>query len=123
MEMMVGNLPGIRMAQGVDTINHVLFADNSPFLGGSSKNIAKAFKKVIHSYYPVSCGKVNSNKISIYGWNVEQMALSQIARMLGMQGFDKWGIFKYLGIPISSGVYKENHWQEVDNKIKAKLSD
>ena len=51
------------------------------------------------------------------------MALLRIAGMLGMQGFDAWGSFKYLGLPISSDAYKENHWKEVDNKIKAKLSD
>ena len=51
------------------------------------------------------------------------MALSRIARMLGMKGWDKLGSFKYLGLPISSRFYKENHWKYVDNKIKSKLSD
>ena len=50
------------------------------------------------------------------------MTLIRIAHMMGMKSFDNWGSFKYLGLPISSGAHKENHWQEVDDKIKAKLS-
>ena len=51
------------------------------------------------------------------------MALSRIARTLGMKGWDKWGSFKYLGLPISSIVYKENHWQDFENEIIANISD
>ena len=42
--MIVGAIPGIRVARGVDPINHALFADDSLLLGGASLNIACAFK-------------------------------------------------------------------------------
>ena len=35
-EMVVGSLPGIKIARGVDPLNHALFADDSLLLGGAS---------------------------------------------------------------------------------------
>ena len=40
-----GYIPGIRIARGVDPINHSLFTDDSLLLGGASMNIAWAFQE------------------------------------------------------------------------------
>ena len=62
MEMLAGNLLGIRTAHGFEPTNHTLFIDDSLFLGWASKNITREFKRVLHSYCTISGGKINYNK-------------------------------------------------------------
>ena len=64
MEMAAGNFPGIKTTQGVDPISHAFFDDESLFLRGASKNIAKYFKRSLHSFYVASRGKINYKKNS-----------------------------------------------------------
>ena len=47
--MVVGVIPGIRVARGVDPINHALFVDDSLLLGGASLNIAHAFNEILQN--------------------------------------------------------------------------
>jgi len=44
------NITGIRIAKGVKTINHSLFADDTLLLGGASTIIARRFKKVLDDF-------------------------------------------------------------------------
>ena len=39
-------LPSIKIARGIDPINHALFADDSLLLGGASLTIAQAFNVI-----------------------------------------------------------------------------
>ena len=41
-EKEVGYIPGIKIARGVDPINHALFANNSLLLGGASLKIFRS---------------------------------------------------------------------------------
>ena len=122
MEMAVGNLLGIKMTQGVDPINESFFPDDSLFLMVASINIAKSFKRILHSSCAARGRKITFKQSVIYCCNMEQMELTRITCMMGLQCFDKWESFKYLGVPISSRTHKENHWKEADNKIKSKIS-
>lgn len=121
-ERNVGTLPGIRTIQGFRSMNHSLFTDDSIFLGEDSLLNAKNLKFILQNYCEVSGGLFNYNKISIYCWNIDQGVLSRIANILGMQGFDRWEKFKYLVLPISVGLIKGNHWNEVVSKIQAKIN-
>ena len=106
MEMVVGNLPRIKMTQGVDPINQSFLPDDSLFLMVASINIAKSFKRILHSFCAARGRKITFKQSVIYCCNVEQMELTRIACMMGMQGFDKWESFKYLGLSISSRTHK-----------------
>jgi len=66
-EKEAGNIPGIKNAEGVQSINHALFVDDAICLGGASVKITKNFKKSLLAYCRASGGKININKSKIYG--------------------------------------------------------
>ena len=53
------DLPGIKMASGVNPINHALFADDSLLLGGASLSIARAFNKILLNFCLISGALIN----------------------------------------------------------------
>ena len=48
-ELVAGSIPSIKAARGLDSINHVLFVDDSLLLGGASLNIAHAFNEILQN--------------------------------------------------------------------------
>ena len=68
-------IPGIRIARGVDPINHALFADDSLLLGGASLNFARAFSDTLLKYCLSSGALINKAKSVVYSWNVEPWAI------------------------------------------------
>jgi len=48
--------------------------------------------------------------------------MNKIASALDMKGHDNWENFKYLGLPIFLGNFKDKHWQEVMEKIQGKIN-
>ena len=82
-------LPGIKIARGIDPINHALFADDSLLLGGASLMIARAFNVVFQNFCQSSGALINKSKSGVYGWNVDQCALHRISYFFGFSGYDK----------------------------------
>ena len=74
-EKEVGFLPSIKIARGVDPINHALFADDSLLLGGASLMIARAFNVILQKFCESSGSLINKNKSAVYRWNIDQGAL------------------------------------------------
>eukprot|EP00253_Pinus_taeda_P033411 PITA_33411 len=68
-ERITGDLPGTRIANALNPINHALFADDSILLGGASTRIAANFDAVLKSYCRASGAVINNRKSSIFGWN------------------------------------------------------
>ena len=68
-------LPGIRIARGMDPINHALFADDSLLLGGASMNIARAFNETLLKFCQSFGALINKSKSVVYGWNVDQSTI------------------------------------------------
>ena len=97
-EKEAGFLPGIKIARGIDPINHALFADDSLLLGGASLMIAQYFNVVLQKLCQSSKDLINKIKSGVYGWNVDQCALHQISDFFGFFGYDKWDKITYLGI-------------------------
>ena len=58
-----GFIPGIKIARGVDAINHALFVDDSLLLGGASLTIAWAFKYILQNYCLISKALINKKKV------------------------------------------------------------
>ena len=46
-EKEAGYIPGIKIARGVDPINHTIFPEDSLLLGGASMKIARAFNEIL----------------------------------------------------------------------------
>ena len=78
-EKEAGYILGIKIAKGMDPINHSLFADDSLLLGGASMNIARAFNAILQKLCQISGALINKNKIAVYGWNVEHSTISIIS--------------------------------------------
>ena len=119
-EKEAGYIPGIKIARGVDPINHALFANDSLLLGGASLNIARAFNEILQKFCLISGALINNNKSVVYCWNVDHSEILRIAQTLGFPGFDKWEKIKYLGLPLTLGPSPPSLWFKVIAKIKAK---
>ena len=74
-EKEAGYIPGIKIARGVDPINHALFVDDSLLLGGASMKIARAFNEILKKFCQISGALINNNKSVVYGWNVDQPSI------------------------------------------------
>ena len=83
-------IPGIKIARGVDPINHALFVDDCLLLGGASLNIAQAINEILQNFDLISRALINNNKSVVYGWNVDHSTILQIENSLGFLGFDMW---------------------------------
>eukprot|EP00253_Pinus_taeda_P012315 PITA_12315 len=117
----IQSLPGLRTSLKVKDINHAQFADDTLLLGGANLLSARHFKRELDIYRLISGSKINYRKCSIYGWNCTTKELSDIARLLEMEGNRNWESFKYLGIPIFKTKPKVAHWLPLLDKIKNKI--
>ena len=70
-ELAIGSLPSIKIASGVNLINHALFLDDSLLLGGASLSIARAFNGILLNFCLILGALINNNKSVVYGWNVD----------------------------------------------------
>ena len=117
-----GYIPSIKIARGIDPINHALFVDDSLLLGGASMSIAWAFNDILNNFCLSSGALINKNKSVVYGRNVDQLALLRISDLFGFSGFVKWEKIKYLGLPLTLGSSPPSLWIEVLAKFKAKIT-
>lgn len=113
--------PGLRTTHKAKDINHAQFADDTLLLGGASLISTRHFKRELDIYRSISGSKINYRKCSIYGWNCSTKELSDIARLLEMDGNRNWESFKYLGIPIFKSKPKVAHWLPLLDKIKNRI--
>ena len=114
-------LSGLRMVHNVKDINHAQFADDTLFLGGASINSARSFKKELDIFREVSGSKINYLKSMIYGWNCSKKEMTDMARLLEMEGSLSWESFKYLGIPIFKSIPKVAQWMPLLDKLKLRI--
>ena len=54
-----GYILGIKIARGVDPINHALFADDSLLLRGASMKITRAFNEILQKYCQILGAMIN----------------------------------------------------------------
>ena len=121
-EKEVGYISGIKIARGVDPINHALFTDDSLLLGGAPMKIAWDFNVILQKFYQILGALINKNKSIVYGWNVEHSTIFRILELLGFLGFDKWETIKYLGLPVTLGSFPPSLWLDVLTKLKSKIA-
>jgi hypothetical protein len=61
------------------------------------------FKIFLDQFVNTYGGKVNNDKVHIYGWNISGLLLQNISIILGFPCLPNWSSFKYLGMPITLG--------------------
>jgi len=99
-KMQEQEIPGIRIARGVQSINHALFADDTLLLGAASIRSANRFKEALDEFCMASGSSLNKGKCHIYYWNITPILLSSISRCFGFAASSVWISFKFLGLPI-----------------------
>ena len=105
-EMVARSLPSIKIASGVDPINHALFANESLLLGGASLIIARAFNLTLQNFFSSSGALIDKSKSVVFCWNVDHPSLLRIAHSLGFFGFDKVGKDQLFGSPLNLGTQR-----------------
>ena len=114
-------LPGLRIVNNVQNINHAQFTDDTLLLGGASTHSAEHFKQELEIYKEVSGSKINFQKSKIFSWKCSAREVQEITRMLGMEGTMDWESFIYLGIPICKTKINSANWDTILDKIKIKI--
>jgi hypothetical protein len=120
-ERNVGEILGIQLVKGTESINHALFDDDSLLLGGDSLRIARVFNEIIQNLCCISRVLVNKRKSVVYGWNTNEKTIQRISHLLGFPGFVSWDKIKYLGLPLTMGENRSLLWMEFINKFESKI--
>jgi hypothetical protein len=106
-----GTISGIKIAQGVNQINHSQFTNDTILLSGPSKFMSIRIKQVLDIFLSASGGLLNKIKIQIYVWNVSSHSNLGISQILGFAISIDWKTFKYLGLPMCLKSLPGEYWQ------------
>lgn len=100
-------------------VSHLQFEDDTIFLGSASVENARVMKRILKIMELVSGLRVNYDKCWLFGINVSDQRLNDMATILDCRIGSL--PFSYLGIKV--GIYhrKATEWKEIVNKIKGRL--
>lgn len=101
-------------------ISLIQYADDTLFVVEGSLENAVVLKRVLKLFEMVSGLKVNFEKSSVFGLNIEEGLLMGIAEELGCRVGAR--AIPYLGVKVGGRVNRKDAWVEVIEKIKKKLS-
>ncbi|RVW47845.1 hypothetical protein CK203_092926 [Vitis vinifera] len=90
-------MEGFRVGRNRTRVSHLQFADDTIFFSNSREEV-QTLKSLLLVFGHISGLKVNLNKSSIYGINLDQAHLSRLAEMLDCKA-SGWPIL-YLGLPL-----------------------
>ena len=89
---------------------------------GVSVISARIFKRELDLYKEASGSLINYRKIQILSWNCNPREMTDISRILGIEGKTQWDAFKYLRVPIFKTAPKSYSWLLIIDKIKNRIS-
>jgi hypothetical protein len=118
-----GNIPGIKIAQGVKRLNHSQFADDTILLSGTSKILARRILRVLDTFLIVSGRSLNKEKSQIYTWNVSTVIKVGITQIMGFAITQDWKSFKYLGLPLCLKAPPGEFWHPLLQNIREKMEN
>ncbi|GKA98526.1 RNA-directed DNA polymerase, eukaryota [Tanacetum coccineum] len=101
-------------------LSHMFYADDAIFVGQWSDGNITTLLHVLDCFYHASGLKINLRKSKIMGVNVDYSYVNQAAVKLGCQILDT--PFMYLGTKVGGNMSRVQAWQEVVEKVKARLS-
>jgi hypothetical protein len=109
------------MAHNVKHINHAQFVDDTLLLGGANNNSARCFKTELYMYKEVSGSEISLHKSKIFGWNCTIREITDISRIIRMEGTITWDSIKYMGIPLFKSIPRVIHWLPLLENLKLKI--
>lgn len=101
-------------------ISHMQYADDTLFTFSGNSNDIWAVKYILRNFEVLSGLSVNFNKCCLYGMNVDQESLYEMADLLGCR-IDHFPI-NYLGIKVGGNVRKVVDWSFLVDKIRKRLN-
>jgi len=113
-------LSGLKIGRKEMEVCIFQFADDTLFLCEDSFNNVITLKAILRGFELASGLKINFHKSKLAGINVQSYSLDCYTKTLNCT---QMGIpFKYLRIEVGGNPRKEQFWEPVINKIKARLS-
>ncbi|RVW91468.1 Transposon TX1 uncharacterized 149 kDa protein [Vitis vinifera] len=112
-------LEGFRVGRNRTRVTHLQFADDTIFFSNSREEELQTLKSLLLVFGHISGLKVNLNKSSIYGINLDQAHLSRLAEMLDCKA-SRWPIL-YLGLPLGGNPKACGFWDPVVERISSRL--
>ncbi|RVW90395.1 hypothetical protein CK203_045762 [Vitis vinifera] len=108
-------MEGFRVGRNRTRVSHLQFADDTIFFSNSREEELQTLKSLLLVFGHISGLKVNLNKSSIYGINLDQAHLSRLAEMLDCKA-SGWPIL-YLGLPLGGNPKACGFWDPVVERI------
>ncbi|XP_022041352.1 uncharacterized protein LOC110943929 [Helianthus annuus] len=116
-----GLFSGVKLPGEEITITHLLFVDDSIFVGEWEESNIKNLRRILRCYYLVSGLKVNPKKSQIFGVRVEEEEIVSKANSFGFKP-GKFP-FTYLGLKVGANMNRVQNWKEVIDTFNRRLSN
>ncbi|GKC67749.1 reverse transcriptase domain, reverse transcriptase zinc-binding domain protein [Tanacetum coccineum] len=116
-----GIFRGVVVGENKVTVSHLQYVDDTIFFGEWNKENAMSLLCILKCFEEVSGLKVNYNKSKIYGVEVNEEDMAEMARWMGC-GIGEFP-FTYLGLPIGENMRRVNAWGPMVEKFKNRLAD
>ncbi|GKV24336.1 hypothetical protein SLEP1_g33963 [Rubroshorea leprosula] len=102
------------------SVSHLQFADDTALLCEASANSVWAIKCTLRWFEIMSGLRINFNKSTLYGTNVDEEWLSMAALALNCKAGKL--PFTYLGLPVGGNPHRHSFWKPVVEKFRSKLA-
>ncbi|RVX01391.1 LINE-1 retrotransposable element ORF2 protein [Vitis vinifera] len=112
-------MEGFRVGRNRTRVSHLQFADDTIFFSNSREEELQTLKSLLLVFGHISGLKVNLDKSSIYGINLDQAHLSRLAVMLDCKA-SGWPIL-YLGLPLGENRKACGFWDPMIERISSRL--
>ncbi|KAJ9700981.1 hypothetical protein PVL29_006352 [Vitis rotundifolia] len=112
-------MEGFRVGRNRTRVSHLQFADDTIFFSNSREEELQTLKSLLLVFGHISGLKVNLNKSSIYGINLDQVHLSRLAVMLDCKA--SGSPILYLGLPLGGNPKACGFWDPVIERISSRL--
>ena len=109
-------LEGFRVGRNKTRVSHLQFADDTIFFFNTREEELQTLKSLLLVFGHISGLKVNLDRSSIYGINLDQAHLSRLAEMLDCKA-SGWPIL-YLGLPLGGNPKACGFWDPVIERIQ-----
>ncbi|KAJ0545597.1 putative RNA-directed DNA polymerase [Helianthus annuus] len=112
---------GIKLPRGGPYLTHMLYADDSIFIGDWGENNAKNLKRNLRIFYLISGLKVNPHKSQLYGVGTNEEEVKNMATFFNCK-VGKFP-FVYLGLKIGANMNRISNWKEVIDMFNKRLTN
>ncbi|KAL6516895.1 hypothetical protein OROHE_018183 [Orobanche hederae] len=108
-----------KIGRNLVSVSHLQFADDTVLMGEAKSDNTRIMKRILRNLELISGLKVNFEKSGLFGVNIAEETLSDMAAILGCE-VGKLPI-PYLGIKVGVNQRKGETWSSVIQKIRSRL--